>query len=263
MTAGFAESASHERLWLPADWPAPPGVRGGTTRRGWPGGVSEGPWQRLNLAAHVGDDERAVASNRAALITALALPAPPTWLAQVHGTRVLSLDGLDGLDGPAVSADGACTARADRVAVVLTADCLPVLLASEDGRWVAALHAGWRGLANGVLEAGVRAWPGPPERLLAWLGPAIGPSCFEVDAPVREAFRRADPAAEAAFTAGRPGHWLCDLYLLASQRLVAAGVTRVHGGGRCTASETGEFYSYRRDGTASGRMATLVWLGAR
>jgi YfiH family protein len=246
-------------LWLPADWPAPPGVKGGTTLRGWQGGVSEGPWARLNLAAHVGDREDAVARNRARLAAALTLPASPAWLQQVHGARVIPLDGSAAHAAPA---DGAFTTSTRQVAAVLTADCLPVLLASRDGRWVAALHAGWRGLAAGVLEAGVGAWPGDPADLLAWLGPAIGPAHFEVDAPVRDAFCRGEPAAEAAFVAGRPGHWHCDLYLLARQRLARAGVTRVSGGGRCTFEESAAFYSYRRDGGRSGRMATLVWLRA-
>lgn len=268
MTAGAAPEragspAGQERIpgmdaiWLPADWPAPRGVCGGTTLRAWSGGVSEGPFARFNLAAHVGDCERAVARNRSRLVAALALPAVPNWLGQVHGTRVVSLDEPG---APVQPADGACTARVGRVAVVLTADCLPVLLASEDGGWVAALHAGWRGLSAGVLESGVRAWPGPPGALLAWLGPAIGPAHFEVDVPVREAFCRSRPEAEMAFAATRPGHWCCDLYLLARQRLCAAGVTRVHGGGRCTFGESGDFHSYRRDGARSGRMATLVWM---
>lgn len=237
--------------FLHAEWPAPAGVRAGTTLRGHldAGGAYAG----LNLAAHVGDDPDRVARNRARLVTALGLPTEPAWIEQVHGTRVVNLD----LPWSG-SADGSCSTRPGVVAAVLTADCLPVLLCNRRGDWVAALHAGWRGLADGVLEAGVAAYAGSPADLLAWMGPAIGPAAFEIDAPVRDAFVQHHPEAASAFSATRPGHWLGDLYQLARQRLARTGVTEVYGGGRCSFSEADLFYSFRRD-VATGRMASLVW----
>jgi polyphenol oxidase len=245
-----------DAVWLAADWPAPDGVHGGTTLRGWWGGASAAPRGRFNLASHVGDDTGSVERNRRALREALNLPQEPAWLTQVHGIRLRDLDEPGAAAEPA---DGACTRRAGYIPVVLTADCLPVLLCSQDGQWVAALHAGWRGLAAGILEAGVRAAGCQPGQLMAWLGPAIGQTCFEVDAPVRDAFCAQSAEAEQAFLVNRPGHWLCDLECLARQRLRAAGVLQVYGGGRCTASEPERFHSYRRDGLHSGRMATLIW----
>lgn len=238
--------------WIEPDWPAPPGVRALSTLRS--GGVSRGPFAEFNLADHVGDDPDAVAANRALLRRAAALPAEPAWLQQVHGRGVIPAG-----EGPATGpADGSWTDRGGRVCVVLTADCLPVLLARRDGSAVAALHAGWRGLAAGVLEAGVAALGGGGG-LVAWLGPAIGPDHFEVGPEVRAAFLAEDAGAAAAFRpAARPGHHLADLYLLARQRLAHAGVADVHGGGWCTFADAERFYSYRRDGV-TGRMATLVW----
>ncbi len=238
--------------WIEPDWPAPPGVRALSTLR--PGGFSRGAFAGFNLGDHVGDDPDAVAGNRALLRRAAGLPAEPCWLRQVHGSGVIAA-----CEGPAAApADGSWTDRPGRVCVVLTADCLPVLLARRDGSAVAALHAGWRGLAAGVLEAGVAALGGGAD-LVAWLGPAIGPDHFEVGPEVRAAFVAADAGAAAAFRpAARPGHHLADLYALARRRLARAGVASLHGGGWCTFADAGRFYSYRRDGT-TGRMATLVW----
>ena len=238
--------------WIEPDWPAPPGVRALSTLRS--GGVSRGPFAEFNLADHVDDDPAAVAANRALLRRAAGLPAEPCWLSQVHGRGVIPAG-----EGPAAGpADGSWTDRPGRVCVVLTADCLPVLLARRDGSAVAALHAGWRGLAAGVLEAGVAALGGGAG-LVAWLGPAIGPDHFEVGPEVRDAFLAADAGAAAAFRpAARRGHHLADLYLLARQRLARAGVGSVHGGDECTFADAKRFYSYRRDGV-TGRMATLVW----
>ncbi|MCX7673760.1 MAG: peptidoglycan editing factor PgeF [Thiobacillaceae bacterium] len=228
-----------------------------TTRAG---GVSRPPYDSLNLALHVGDDPAAVAENRARLRRWL--PAEPLWLNQVHGDRVIEA----GQYTAGVEADG-CVARAPgQVCVVLTADCLPVLLCDRHGHVVAAAHAGWRGLAAGVLEAAVRAMGLGPARVLAWLGPAIGPAAFEVGEEVRAAFVEHDPLAATAFRPALPGtldraprKWLADLYALARLRLQAIGVTRIHGGSGCTHSEAGRFFSYRRDG-ATGRMAALIWL---
>lgn len=232
------------------DWPAPAWVRACMTTRA--GGVSPAPWASFNLGDHVGDDPAHVAANRAQLRALL--PAEPVWLTQVHGTRVAEL----GRDTD-FRAD-ACVARAGgQVCAVLTADCLPVLFCDRAGRVVAGAHAGWRGLAAGVLEATVSAMRVPPGEILAWMGAAIGPQAFEVGDEVRAAFVAQHAAAASAFVSHAPGKWLADIYALARLRLGAVGVHAVHGGGRCTFGEADAFFSYRRDGV-TGRMAALVWL---
>jgi hypothetical protein len=234
------------------DWNAPANVRAAVTTRA--GGVSHGPWASLNLAAHVGDEPAAVAENRRRLREALALPAEPAWLEQVHGMRVARLPGPAG-----EPADAAVCFTRGSVCAVLVADCLPVLLASVAGDRVGVAHAGWRGLAAGVVESTVAALDCEPGELVAWLGPSIGPRAFEVGAEVREAFLARDAGAAAAFSPVREGRWLADLPALARRRLAAAGVADVRGGTLCTHSDRGRFYSYRRDG-ATGRMAALAWL---
>ena len=237
---------------LQPDWPAPPGVFGLMTLR--EGGVSRPPWASFNLGDHVGDDPAHVAANRARLRRQL--PAEPAWLKQIHGaTAVAAGSGL-------VEADAVFTRQAGRVCAVLTADCLPVLFCDRAGSVVAAAHAGWRGLANGVLEATVAAMQVPPGEVLAWMGAAIGPQAFEVGDEVRQAFVARHPETAAAFAphpSGVPGKWLADIYRLARTRLNHAGVRDIYGGGRCTFNEVDSFYSYRRDGV-TGRMASLIWL---
>jgi YfiH family protein len=183
------------------------------------------------------------------------LPADPCWLKQVHGTNVIDAAGYRG----PVDADASFARTKSVVCAVMAADCMPVLLAEEKGEAVAAAHAGWRGLSAGVIEATVAAMGLAPSRLLAWLGPAIGPQAYEIGAEVREAFLTKDSGAASAFVPTRPGHWNADLYALARRRLAAIGVTRVAGGGYCTATEAGRFHSWRRDRSAQ-RMAALVWL---
>lgn len=242
--------------WFDADWPAPPGVRALTTLRGGEG-VSAPPFDRFNLGLRCGDDPDAARENRRRLAAWLALPSPPRWLDQVHGTAVhRAFAAAVPLEEP--RADASVTGEPGVVLAVLTADCLPVVLAARDGSEVGVAHAGWRGLAAGVLEATVAAMHTPPARLLAWLGPAAGPQAYEIGAEVRDAFVATDPGAGTAFVATRPGHWRMDLYALARRRLAAAGVPEVHGGNRCTISEPASFFSHRRDGR-SGRLATLVW----
>lgn len=232
-------------------WEAPSNVHALFSLRD--GGVSGGPYAHLNLGDHVGDDPAAVAENRRRL--GGRLPAEPAWLRQVHGTRCIEA----GTAEPGIEADACFTRGSGVVCAVLVADCLPVLLCADDGSVVAAAHAGWRGLAAGVIEATVAALGIPGERLLAWLGPAIGPQAFEVGDEVRAAFVAVDPAAGAAFRAGvRPGTWWCDLGALARLRLAALGVRRVASADLCTWSDAARFFSHRRDGI-SGRMAACIW----
>ena len=233
------------------DWPAPPRVKSLMTTR--EGGVSGAPWASLNLGDHVGDDPVHVAANRARLRRQL--PAEPVWLKQVHSARAVEL-GCE--SNP--EADASFTRKAGQVCAVLTADCLPVLFCDRAGSVVAAAHAGWRGLAEGVLEATVAAMQVPPGDVLAWMGAAIGPQTFEVGDEVRRAFVERHPEAAASFVPQpTPGKWLADIYQLARIRLRHAGVQAVYGGGRCTFNEADSFYSYRRDGV-TGRMAALVWI---
>ncbi|MDR2240459.1 MAG: peptidoglycan editing factor PgeF [Zoogloeaceae bacterium] len=238
--------------WIVPDWPAPARVRALVTTRA--GGVSAAPYATMNLGAHVGDDPAAVAENRRRLRACL--PSEPLWLTQVHGCRVAHVEEAE----TAETADAVCTRQRGKVCAVLTADCLPVLLCDEAGVVVCAAHAGWRGLAGGVIEAALRAMATPPAQLMAWLGPAIGPRAFEVGDDVRNAFlaHAPDAATAAAFTPAADGKWRADLYRLATLRLNAAGVERVFGGGFCTWEES-RFYSFRRDKT-TGRMASLIWM---
>lgn len=233
------------------DWPAPASVHALVTTR--TGGVSLPPFDSLNLGDHVGDDPAAVALNRQRLRGFL--PAEPCWLRQVHGTVVAPADG----QRDTLEADASVAFGPGVVCAVLTADCLPVLFCDRQGSRVVAAHAGWRGLAAGILESSVAAMRCDPADVMAWLGPAIGPKAFEVGEEVREAFVQDLPAAAAAFLPGLPGKWLADIYELARQKLVRAGVEAVYGGGLCTYTDAERFYSYRRDRT-TGRMAALVWL---
>lgn len=233
------------------DWPAPPGVRAFSTERS--GGVSAGAYASFNLAAHVGDVPEAVTANRDTLGRELSLGTEPCWLEQVHGADVLDLDSAS----PG-RADGAVASRANRVCVVLTADCVPVLFAARDGSRVGAAHAGWRGLVAGVLPAAVARMGVPAAQIQAWLGPAIGPASYEVGADVRDAFVGPDPSLETCFVLTRRGHWHADLYGLARASLAASGVAAVYGGNHCTFADPERFFSHRREAPC-GRMATLIW----
>lgn len=252
-------TAQREGLILP-DWSPSTAVAAVSTTRHAPG-ASLPPFEHCNLGARSGDDPATVAGNRAGLVAALGLPSAPWWLQQVHGTGVLPVDRL--LPGPMPLdeepvADAAVTRTPGAVLAVLTADCLPVLFAADDGSVIAAAHAGWRGLAAGVLEATVAAMAAPASRISAWLGPAAGASAYEVGEEVRAAFVDRDGGAAMAFAPTRPGHWHVDLYALARQRLANVDVTAVSGGGECTISDA-RFYSHRRE-RQTGRMASLIWL---
>lgn len=235
------------------DWPVPPGVRAGSTTR--LGGLSRGPFASLNLGDHVGDDPALVARNRARVREWLDLPVEPLWLRQVHGCEVARGDLASG----DCAADASVAHGPGRVCAVMTADCLPVLLCDRGGRAVAAAHAGWRGLAAGVLERAVAALNLDPGQVIAWLGPAIGPDAFEVGPEVRAELLATDPGAGVAFSPAAGGRWSTDLYTLARRRLERVGVEAIFGGGLCTYSDPRRFFSYRRDGL-TGRMASLIWL---
>lgn len=253
-----------ERRFLVADWPAPVGVRALVTTRD--GGRADDPLGNLNLATHVGEAPAAVLARRNDLMQALAVPAMPLWLNQVHGATVVRHPGpaARGSAGPplgAPTADAAVTEDADAVLAVLTADCLPVALTSRDGRRLGLAHAGWRGLAAGVLEATVAALGVAPHDLMVWLGPAIEPAAFEVGAEVREAFLARDRGAGPCFVPNTRGRYQADLEGLARRALAALGVTSIHGGGFATFGDAERWYSHRRD-PGSGRMATLLWRSA-
>ncbi|QNK00160.1 peptidoglycan editing factor PgeF [Dyella telluris] len=241
--------------WLTPAWPAPPGVRAVVSTRQGPG-ISTGAWGRFNLGARCGDEPSAVAANRAAVRSALGLSRAAHWLQQVHGVDVVDVDQLTDAQEP--RADASVTHQVGQPLAILTADCLPVLFCTTDGRAVAAAHAGWRGLQAGVLEATLDSLQSLPAQVMAWLGPCIGPASYEVGGEVRDAFMASDAGAAGGFEATRPGHWLCDLAWLARRRLQAAGVASLHGGGFDTRTDD-RFYSYRRDGAQSGRFASLIW----
>jgi YfiH family protein len=237
--------------WLVPDWPAPANVRAFVTTRA--GGVSEGEYGAMNLGYSSGDVPERVARNRE--IVGAHLPSAPRWLRQVHGIGVLDLDKAAADE---VTADAVVTATPGRVAEVLTADCMPLFFCDVHGRSVGVAHAGWRGMAAGVVEATVHTLAAEPREVLAWMGPAIGPDAFEVGPEVREAFVRDDTEAGGAFRSHRPGKFMADLYALARRRLQRAGVERIYGGGFCTFHEAERFFSYRRV-KASGRMGSFIW----
>lgn len=234
-------------------WPAPNNVVAfNTTRKG---GVSAQPYDALNLGTHVGDDGTVVAENRRRLKDIIAAPTEPFWLEQVHGTRVLRLD--ENNDRADNQADASYTNIAGQVCAVMTADCLPVLFCNRQGTEVAAAHAGWRGLCDGVLEQTLACFDSSPEDILAWFGPAIGPTAFEVGGEVRAKFIEQDADAEQAFTE-HGEKYLADIYQLARLRLRHAGVQTISGGDLCTVSDKSRFFSYRRE-PVTGRMAALIW----
>lgn len=243
------------QTWIAADWPAPPGVRAGQTMRD--GGVSQPPFASLNLATHVDDAAEAVAINRKRVRDALQLRAEPQWLRQVHGVHVACLPAHE----REPEADAAWTSEPGVSCAVMTADCLPVLFSALDGTAVAAAHAGWRGLANGVLEATIAAMPVAPRNLQAWLGAAIGPDAFEVGPEVRACFVDQHADFATAFRPGRGDRWMADIYALARARLQRVGVTAIYGGSRCTFSEPDVWFSFRR-APRCGRMASLIWIDA-
>ncbi|CAG0964198.1 Polyphenol oxidase [Methylophilaceae bacterium] len=237
------------------DWPAPANVRALQTTRN--GGVSVAPYDSLNLGMHVEDNPMHVVRNRQLLNRYV--PTEPVWLNQVHGLAVVDA----GATSCVPDADASYARFKGAVCVAMTADCLPILFCNREGSMVAATHAGWRGLCDGVIEATIAAMQIPPDSLMAWLGPAIGPQAFEVGNDVRQEFMAKHDAAASAFLPAGNGKWLGNIYQLAQQRLSRLGVTHIHGGGVdqdfCTYTDRARFFSFRRDGR-TGRMASMIWL---
>ena len=243
-----------QKHYLIPDWPAPTHIKACFTLR--MNGHSQSPYDSFNLGAHVNDNANAVAANRKQLIDELGLKSSPLWLNQIHGAQAIDIE-------TAVStsaADAVYAKKPHQVCAVLTADCMPVFLCDRQGSIVALAHAGWRGLAAGVIENTIAAMKTPAENILAWMGPAIGPQKFEVGSEVRELFLAHDKDAELAFAPFAQQKWLANIYLLGRQRLQKSGVTTIYGGNHCTFTEKEKFFSYRRDGKYSGRMAGLIWL---
>ncbi len=239
--------------WITPDWPAPSNIRAITTTRN--GGFSHRPYDSMNISSYVGDDPKAVQKNREYLQSTLNTPSQPQWLEQVHGTLAVNAAHIT----EPVKADACYSNEKNIVCTIQTADCLPVLLCNKTGTTVAAIHAGWRGLADGIIEETIKAMACRGNELIAWLGPAIGPKAFESGDDVRNAFIAHDEQAKTAFIRQANGLWLADIYKLAQQRLAGQGVTACYGGNFCTYHDKERFYSFRRDQT-TGRMATLIWL---
>ena len=235
--------------WLQADWPAPDFIKAGTTMR--QGGVSKAPYDSFNIATHVGDKNDLVEQNR----SMLKLPGIPQWLEQVHSTKAVLLPNKDII----LKADAAYTAKKNIVCSVMTADCLPLLITDAKGSCVAAIHAGWRGLCDGIVEETIKTLPVSAESLMVWLGPAIGPDVYEIGEEVYDAFTKNDAEAKTFFTLVSEKHWLFNIYGLARLRLNRIGVKKIYGGDHCTLSEEENFFSYRRD-DITGRMASMIWI---
>lgn len=237
--------------WLEADWPASEFIKAGTTLRH--GGVSKRPYNSFNIATHVGDELAMVQKNRAMLNNKI--PGTPQWLEQTHSSNVVLLPS----DERIPVADAVYTEEKNIVCAVMTADCLPLLITDKKGSCVAAIHAGWRGLCDGIIEATIKKLSAKPESLLVWLGPAIGADAYEVGEEVYDAFKNNNNAAREAFTSVSEGHWLFNMYCSAKLQLNEIGVRQIYGGNHCTLSEEEHFFSYRRDGV-TGRMASLIWI---
>ena len=236
--------------WIKPEWPAPKNVHAAVTLRS--GGSSLGKFTSFNLADHVNDDPEAVENNRKTLMQMLGLPSNPVWIEQVHSNRIVKADKLTRIE----QADASYTDQAGIVCAVLTADCLPILLAATNGTAIVAIHAGWRGLLAGVISNAVQSI-GTTD-IIVWLGPAIGRDCFEVGNELRNSFINKSTEFDLAFSQKKQGKYLADIYQLASIELSMLGINEIYGGDFCTVSNTDKFYSYRRDGE-TGRMATLIW----
>jgi YfiH family protein len=244
---------NQSECWITADWPVPDHVHAGCSTR--IGGISKPPYDELNLGMHVGDHKTDVLKNRELLIQTIALPAEPAWLQQLHGNRVISLD----RETHEPMADGAYASQPGLICTVLTADCVPVLLCSDDGREIAAVHAGWRGFSKDIIGGAVQRFSTTCKHISAWIGPCIDGQHYETDENVKESCLAIPGTGENAFLPSRPGHYLTDLKALVRQRLQEMGVGRIYGGQFCTYTHSRLFFSCRREGT-TGRFASLIWM---
>ncbi len=242
--------------FITPDWPAPKAIKALCTTR--LGGVSLVPYDALNLATHVGDDPNTVSTNRDILTEQALLPEAPRWLNQTHGTNVINSRDWQ-LD---CDADASYSSNSNHVCTVMTADCLPVLICDKQASFVAAVHAGWRGLADGIIEKTISYYCANPSDLMIWLGPAIGPNQFEVGTDVYTIFTNQSPNAKSAFVQTDSTHYLADIYQLARLRIQQSGINAIYGGDKCTVSDATHFFSYRRDGIC-GRMASMIWIDSK
>jgi len=250
----------YELGWLAADWPAPAHIHAGTTLRS--GGISKPPYDQLNLGTHVNDEQSCVLTNRERLAKELKLPAEPVWLNQVHGNNIIQIDSQMDSELTDKVADGSYSKEANKVCVVMTADCLPLLLCDDEGTQVAAIHIGWQSFNKDIITAAIEKFTCPNEKILAWLGPCISADYYEIDAPVYNAARKVFVGAEECFTETSVGHWLMDLKQLVSKQLTTLQVGHISTSPYCTYSEQTRFFSHRRNGT-TGRMASLIWMDSQ
>jgi len=245
-----------EIKFLAANWPAPPHIHAGTTLR--TGGVSKPPYDQLNLGMHVNDEQSCVLANRKRLVEDLQLPAEPVWLNQVHGNNIIRLGSTNNSEITINTADGSYSTEANKVCVVMTADCLPLLLCDDGGQQVAAIHVGWRGFSKNIITTALEKFICPNEKILAWLGPCICARHYETGVEVHDACLSIFSAAKEAFSPGRPLHWQTDLHKLVSLYLQEQGLNKIYGEQRCTYHENESFFSYRKN-KDTGRMASLIW----
>ena len=249
-----------EIRWLAANWHAPPHIHAGTSMRY--GGISSPPYDQLNLAMHINDDQHRVHVNRERLTRQLKLPTEPVWLNQVHGKNVIQIGSQVGLELTDKTADGCYSTEANIVCVVMTADCLPLLLCNDEGTHVSAVHIGWRGFSQNIITAALDKFTCPHDNIIAWLGPCISADHYEIDATIYNATRKIFAGAEECFIGTRMGHWLMDLKQLVRMQLLTLGVKNTHTSPYCTYTDKTQFFSHRRDGT-TGRMASLIWMDSQ
>jgi len=246
-----------EIKFLAANWPAPPHIHAGTTLR--TGGVSKPPYDQLNLGMHVNDEQSCVLANRERLAEDLKLPAEPVWLNQGHGNNIIHLDSTNNSETTVNNVDGSYSTEADKVCVVMTADCLPLLMCDAKGQQVAAVHVGWRGFSKNIITVALEKFTCPNEEILAWLGPCICAKHYETGMEVHDACLSIFSKAKQAFSPTRPQHWQTDLHKLVSLYLQEQGLNKIYGEQRCTYHENGSFFSYRKN-KDTGRMASLIWI---
>ena len=246
--------------WLAADWPAPAHIHAGTTLRS--GGFSKPPYDQLNLGTHVNDEQDCVLANRERLIRDLKLPTEPVWLNQEHGNNIVQIDSQVDSDLTDKVADGSYSKVANKVCVVMTADCLPLLMCDDEGTQVAAIHIGWQGFSKDIITTAIEKFTCPNEEIMAWLGPCISANHYEIDATVYHAARKVFADTAECFTETGVGHWLMDLKQLVSKQLTTLQVGHISTSPYCTYSEQTRFFSHRRNGT-TGRMASLIWMDSQ